>query len=196
MSEAATQNDGDELSQAELEFEKAKGIVEPMSRSGKGDNEIVIALITAGFGFKKAGRLLGKVLEALGVRLSNTDRLKMVSEMLMKNDFAPKDWTEVVQVCEYLAEELDATSEKQAMVSVKKFAKNQSIVLPEKPKNKGLRAKTLEWSRANPTADDEAFKVFVSTVTDKESQKNTYARVHGYIRDAYAAGVASTREAV
>lgn len=158
-----------EPTQGQLELAKAKELIEPMARADSSDEEMVVKLITeGGFQFKKAGRLLQLALEDMGVRLSNKDRYEQASELLVKNDFAPDDWAEVIQVCEYLASELDATSEKQALVAVKKFAKENEITLPEKPKgggggnrSTGLRAKVHAWMVSNATASDADLKAWL-----------------------------------
>jgi hypothetical protein len=159
----------DEPTQAQQDLEKARGIVEPLASAGKSDDEMVIALIQdGGFSFKKAGRYLNKALEALGVRMSAKDRYEAVCELLLENDFEPKTWDEVKKVAEYLAEELDSTTEKQALVSVRKFAKENGIELPKKPKGggggrgKGFRGEIIEWMIENATASDEDFVAWMA----------------------------------
>jgi hypothetical protein len=166
MSDSEEMEAVSEPTAAELELAKAKEILEPLAKEGKSDDEMGVALVTDGFSFNKAKRLMRRALEDLGVRLSNKDRLAQASELLLANDFAPTEWQEVVDVCEYLAQELEATTEKQALRSVKKFAKEQGIELPEKPKGKGgvgkpsatsYRSMSLAWIAANPKATEKQF---------------------------------------
>lgn len=184
-----------EPSQAQLEMAKATEIIEPLAKAGKSDDEMAIALIqNGGFPFKKAGRLLRKVLENLGIRMTAKDRLAQASAILLQTDFAPKDWAEVLKVCEYLAEELDATDEKQALVAVKKFATEQSIELPTKPKGSGgggartgFRSKFLVWVQANPSSTDAQFDAWVKEQGKKASQARFYKRILGIVRTVNAA---------
>lgn len=178
---------------AQLEMAKAKEIIEPMAKAGKSEDEMAIALIqNGGFAFKKAGRLLRKVLEDLGVRMSAKDRLEQASELLLKSDFAPKSWDEVVKVCEWLAGELEATDSKQALNAVKKFAKEQGIELPIKPKGSGgggaktgFRSVFLSWLETNPTADDATFDKWIGQHDRKASQVSFYKRILGVVRTTH-----------
>lgn len=184
------------LTQVEIDVTNAKKIVEPMARAGNTHDEMAIALVQNGFSYKKAGNVLKRCLEDLGVLLSRKDRFSQVEEILIKNEFAPKEWSEVQAVIEYLARELDATSEKEAMVSVLKFAKQQKIDMPTKPRGQvgrnpnSIRIKQLQWSLANATADDAAFKTWFES-TGEEKGESYHLRIHTFMRQAYAAGQAA-----
>lgn len=206
MSEAAveTTETEEEFTQSELDLQKAKKILEPMIRAGdKSDDEMQIALVTGGdFPFKKAGRLFARALEDLGIRMSRKDRTEQVTEILLKNEFAPKEWSEVTQVCEYLSSELDATTEKQALVAVKRFAKTQKISLPVRPKGtrgsgkNSFRIKVLEWMETNPTATDQELENWVlKDQKRKTTDAKLYGRIHKSIRKVYEAGVAAGQSA-
>ena len=183
-----------EPSQSQLELAKARELIEPMAKAGKSEDEMAVTLIhNGGFPFKKAGRLLRRVLEDLGVRMSSKDRLAQASELLLKNDFAPADWSEVIKVCQYLSQELDATDEKQALVVVKKFAKNQKIELPTKPKRSSVatrvsfRNKFLAWLEANPVSTDAQFDSWVKEQGKKVGQAIFYKKILYIVRGANAA---------
>lgn len=181
-----------EPTQAQLELAKAKEIIEPMAKAGKSDNEMAVALIQVGdFAFKKAGRLLRRCLEDLGVRMSAKDRLTQVSELLLSQDFEPKEWSEVTKVCEWLSEELDATDEKQAMKAVKKFAEAQGIELPKKPKGggsrkTGFRTTFYAWVIANPAATDAEFQAWVKPYDKRKGLVNALSRILGVAREVHA----------
>jgi len=184
-----------EPSQLQLEMAKAREIIEPLAKAGKSEDEMAITLIQqGGFPFKKAGRLLRRVLEDLGIRMSSKDRLEQASELLLKVDFAPKDWNEVTKICEYLAQELDATDEKQALATLKKFAAEQKIELPTKPKGTGggggartgFRTKFLAWVTANPGSTDAEFDAWVKEQGKKASQARFYKRILGVVRSVQA----------
>ena len=163
---AENENAVTEPTKADLELAKAKEILEPLANADASDDDMGVALVTAGFSFNKAKRIMRKALEEMGVRLSSKDRLAKVSEILLANDFAPTEWKEVVDVCAYLAGKVDATDEKQALGAVKKFAKTQGIELPAKPKGKGgigrpsatsYRTMSLAWIEENPLATEKEF---------------------------------------
>ena len=197
--DAATAEANAKLTQAEMELQKAKEIVEPMARENVSHDEMAIKLVQSGFSYKKAGKLLVKALEDLGVLLSRKDRFNQVSDILLENEFAPKTWDEVQSVVEFLAQELDATDEKQALTAVLKFAKQQKIDLPPKPRGQvgrnpnSIRVKQLNWSLDNPTASDADFTEWFNTTG--EERLRYYLRIHSHIRSAYENGFAAGQNA-
>lgn len=164
-----TETEVTEPTQAELDLASATAIVGPLHASGADDDAMVVALIQeGGFNFKKAGRLLQKALEGMGVRVSAKDRYAQVSELLLENDFAPESWDDVAATLDWLVEQVGSTTEKQALVAVKKFAKDNGIELPAKPKGgggagrgRGFRGEILDWLVANVAASDEEFVKFM-----------------------------------
>lgn len=157
-----------EPTQAEQDLERAKTIIEPLAKAGQDEDAMVVALIQSDFGAKKAFRYVNKALISLGVRMSTKDRYETVCELLLENDFQPTEWKEVKDVAEYLAQEIDSTTEKQAMVAIRKFAKDNGVTLPDRPKGKGgggrgagFKGVMLNWFVENITASDDDFKAFV-----------------------------------
>ncbi len=168
---------------AELEFQKAKGILEPLARAGQTDEQMLVKLINEGFQAKKSFRLIKSVLEDLGVRMSAKDRFTLVSEILMKNAFAPTEYSEVRDVCVFLASELEATDEKQAMRAVKKYAKENKIELPKRPKGMGprsggnsFRARSIKWMLENANETSEAYSKWLTGEKKSQGQINYLVR--------------------
>jgi len=169
---------------AEAEFQKARKIIEPLARGGKSDEDMIVKLINSGFQAKKSFKLLKTALEDLGVRMSAKDRFEQVSELLLKNDFAPTEYSEVRDVCTYLASELDATDEKQAMVAVRKYAKVNNIELPKRPKGAGgprsagnsFLARKYKWMIENAKESSEAFVGFLQTEGKSQGAINFHVR--------------------
>ena len=167
-----------EPTQAELDLVRAIELVTPMAKSGKDEDEMIVALIqNGGFAFKKAGRLLNGALESLGVRMSAKERFEKVSALLINQDtpFAPKEWSEVDQICSWLSEELDSTDEKQALAAVKRFAKEQEIELPKRARGTSggggsrptaFRSVALNWMVEHPSATDEEFIAWLDSGGD------------------------------
>ena len=175
---------------AELELESAKEIVEPLARADKSEDEMIVTLIQeGGFGFKKAARMLNLALEALELRMSAKDRYAKVSELLLDQDFAPTEWSEVVAVASYLSEEIDATDEKQAMKAVRRFAKDRDIELPKRPaggggggQKTGFRTICLEWMVENATSTDEEFKAWLVAGDRPKGDYLFYGRIFSAAR--------------
>jgi len=169
---------------AELEYKKAKAIIEPLAREGKTDEVMLVTLIKADFPAKKAFRLIKSCLEDLGVRMSRKDRYALVSEILLKNDFAPTSWSEIRDICLYLASELEATDEKQALVSVRRYAKEKKIALPKRQRGEGgprsggnsFRARMHKWMIEHATESNEAFVGFLEGEGKKQTQINQFVR--------------------
>ena len=166
---------------AEVEFQKARAIVEPLARDGKSDEDMLIALIKEGFLAKKAFKLVRQSLEDLGVRMSNKDRYTQVSEILLKNEFAPKEYSDLKDCVAFLAAELEATDEKQAMKAVKKFAKENKIELPVAPKGarssgKSFRSRALRFMVEHAKEDVSVFVTWLEAEGKNQTQINYYKR--------------------
>ena len=166
---------------AEAEFQKARAIVEPLARDGKSDEDMLIALIREGFLAKKAFKLVRQSLEDLGVRMSNKDRYSQVSEILLKNEFAPKEYSDLKDCVAFLASELEATDEKQAMKAVKKFAKENEITLPEAPKGvrssgKSFRSRALKFMVEHARENVSVFVTWLEAEGKNKTQINYYTR--------------------
>lgn len=172
MSEAVVETTEEKApTQAEKDLARAIEIITPRATDGTTDDELKILLMKdGGFPFAKAGRLFNRAMESMGARLSAKDRFELVSETLLENDFAPVDWSEVQTVVEYLASEIDSTDEKQALVAVRRFAKENGIDLPKKPKasagpgkGRGFRGQILDWFVANVEKSDDDFVAWMKT---------------------------------
>jgi len=188
-----------EPTKAQLELAKAKEIITPMAKAGKSDDEMIIKLMQdGGFTAKQAIRYVNQSLEDLGVRMSNKDRQTAVNDMLLANDFAPSDWSEVVKSAEWISSELDATTDKQALGCIKKFAKENKIELPAKPRGAGrsggtsFRVVSLAWMEENPTSTDAEFEKWVLSNEGRTmGDVRYYGRIFKTVRNMYEAGVAS-----
>lgn len=169
---------------AELAFQKAKALLEPLAREGKTLEVMLVKLIGEGFTAKKAFKMIQSVLEDMGVRMSRKDRYALVKDILLKNDFAPKDWSEIRDICVYLASELDATDEAQALVAVRRYAKEHKIELPKRQRGEGgprsggnsFRARKHKWMVENATATSETFNAWLEGEGKKQVQINTFVR--------------------
>jgi hypothetical protein len=162
--------------QSELDLAKAKELIEPLAVAGKSEDDMVVVLIQdAEFSAKKAFRYVRLALEALGVRMSSKERYEAVCELLLENDFQPTEWDEVKKVADYLAEEIDSTTEKQALVAIRKFAKENGIELPKRPKGggggrgAGFRGQIIQWCIDNATASDDDFTAWMTSHEKPES---------------------------
>lgn len=185
IADPATADAVKEPTALELEFQKAKGFVEPLARAGKTDEEMLVKLIGEGFMAKKAFKLLSQCLEDLGVRMSAKDRYTQTSDILLGNDFKPTSWGEVRDVCTYLASELEATDEKQAMIAVRRYAKIQKIELPKPVRGEGgprsggksFAARVCKWMVENATAEDATFTEWLKGEKKNQTQINYHIRM-------------------
>lgn len=186
--------------QAQIDLGRAVEIVKPLATAGKSEDEILVTLIQdGGFGYKKAGRLMNQALVELGVKMSAKDRYEAVCELLTENDFAPTEWSEVQSVIEYIAQEIDSTNEKQAAAAVRKYAKEQGIDLPKRPKGgsggggrgRGFRGEIFDWMVANPAASNDDFAKWMTGHGKPESMvkrftafRDTAVKIHEAMKAA------------
>lgn len=185
-----------EASIAEKELAKAVELVTPLAKAGKSDDEMAIALMTdGGFAFKKAGRLLNKALINLNIRMSSADRYDKVRAILVETEFAPTEWSEVQETAEYLAEEIDATTEVEALASIRKYARDQEFELPKKVKGiragYGYRQSVFDWMAENPLATNDELKVKM----EADEKPISMIRLLGRYFDAFRKYAAAHAEA-
>jgi hypothetical protein len=166
---------------AELEFQKARAIIEPLARDGKSEEDMLVAMIREGFLAKKSFKLIRMSLEDLGKLLSTKDRNTQVSEILLKNDFAPEEYSDLKDCIAFLTSELECTDEKQALKAVKKFAKENKIELPKAPKGsrssgKSFRSRALRFMVEHANEDVKVFVKFLEDEERTQTQINYYTR--------------------
>ncbi len=182
------------------DLDEALLILGPMIENGASEDEMAVALIQNGIKYARAGRMLAKVLEAKGLKVSAKDRYAAASENLTNWGFAPASWDDVEEAVENLVEELDATNAAQALSCVKRFAKEHEITLPEKPKGvsggrtrgDGKDAKFYAFACANPDITDAEIVDFCNSMDVTELQKPKYAKEyaqHLAFARAFAAAV-------
>lgn len=164
------------------DLDNATAILEPMIANGASHEEMVVALIQSGIKYARAGRLMTKVLEAKGLRVSAKDRYAAAAENLTNWGFAPASWDDVEDAVANLVEELDATNAAQALSCVKRFAKDHEIELPEKPKSSGgprnsVYSRFFDWALVNREATDAEAEAFVMAQVSNERQGAKYAAI-------------------
>jgi len=163
----------------------AKSVLNPLLSEDITEEELVVALIqfdSARFKFAKAGRLMNQVLESAGMRMNAKDRYAAANELLSSWEFFPESWDDIDGAVENLVEHIESTSKAQALSCVRRFAKDNEIELPEKPKaaKGGIRkasafARFQTWALSNKDATDEDVKGFIDGlgVTEKQAAKYT-----------------------
>lgn len=175
------------------DFDRALEIIEPMVNDSTED-EMVVALIQAGFKFAKAGRVMNQVLQSKGLKLSAKDRYAAVSGLLQDWGFAPETWADVEAAAENIADEVDATTKAQAVRAIKKFAKDVDLELPERPKGGGgggSRVTAFDrfyaWAVENQDANDDDVAEFVASLGCPEKQAakytNRFQGILGFARE-------------
>jgi hypothetical protein len=183
-----------EPTRAQVDYKRAKALIEPLLAQGKTEDAIGIVLVNNGFTFAKAKLYRKKVLEDLGVVLSNRNRNEQTADILVAGKFAPKTWEHVLNAVAHITKNIAATNDKQAMKAVKYFAKQQKIDLPVKPKGtrgrspNSFRALTLTWIQENPSEEEAAFETWLQG-QGSESDRRYFARIFAMAKVVYASGV-------
>ena len=170
------------------DLEIATDILDPIIEAGGDEGKMVIALIEAEFKASKALTLIRLVLESKGLLLSNKDRYTQVEENLANWDFANNvgDWENIDALAVTLSEEIEATSKSQALASIRKFAKANSIELPAKPKGAvGSRGNKFDefytFALANRDASPGEIVEFIDGFGSTENQAKKYVSFFGGI---------------
>lgn len=177
MSEAQVENTVEEIS----DVDQALLVIGDMLEQNASEDDMIIALIQSGVKYARAGRVLSKVLESKGLKVSAKDRYAAASENLTNWGFAPQTWDDVDDAVTNLVEELEATNAGQALSCVKRFAKEHEITLPERPKTGTGRARGASadsrfyaFAIANKEATADQIGEFVASLGVTEAQAPRY----------------------
>ena len=159
--------------------QKVKEIVEDGIKSGKSDDDMLIEIVQSGIKFKAAGRMFKEAMETGGYRITAKVRKEQCREMLVNEEFTPKNYEQVQEMMEKLSNEINDTTTSQAYSAIKSYAKEFEIELPKPDKKStgGLRSKVFSWIVSNPTSTKEDMKAFIT-----EQGDYTAERVEKYVR--------------
>jgi hypothetical protein len=165
-------------------------IVEAGVPAGKSDDEMLIEIVNQGVSFKSAGKLFKSVMLAGGYRISAAERAEKANQILADADFLnPVDddgnevelTTEHVRLmAEHLVAEIADTTEKQAMLAIRKYAKAAEVALPKAKKGRsssgGIVNKMSDWMLLNKdcTAEEIATQIQELKPNITEGQLNKY----------------------
>lgn len=181
-----TLNTSENIVEAKMSnLDQVKEIVNVGVSEGKSDDEIKIAIVQSGISFKDAQKFFQQAMEECGHRISPKARFAKICDVLDEMEFNPDTPDEVSAVAEKLAEQIDDTSEKQALAAMRKWAKENEIELPKPAKKAGgagrgagggLIQKGLDWLVENKDADAEAITNFILSAKDgiTEAQAKKY----------------------
>lgn len=133
--------------------------------NGKTDDDMLIEIIGAGVSFKAAGKLFKTIMEDKGYRVSAKVRAEKANKILVDSDFGGAGDVTAELVAATIAQivaDIPDTSEKQALVAIRKYAKEKEIAMPKSSKGKGgggsILDKACDWLKSNLSAtEDEIF---------------------------------------
>lgn len=181
-------------------------IVKAGFEAGKTDEDMIIELLESGVKFKEAGKLFKAACERLGLRKSAKNRKEEVFSILDEAEFAPENSDQLTQMVEYIAGNVDDTSEKQALAAIKSWAKVNEVELPKAARAAraakstvtvagatGARAQIFNWMIGNKGFASEELSAFIAELKPKFDEKqlaNTTKKFVQYAEFAelYAAG--------
>lgn len=134
--------------------------------AGLADDDMMIKIISAGVGFKRAAKMFKDSVERQGLRTSTQDVKKTAAELLAELDFKPASYDEVEAAVEKIMKKVEGAQRGQAMVAIKAYAKENEVVLPKREKGKrgavGFRGQFYDWVLANPTAGEDELVAFLN----------------------------------
>lgn len=187
------------------ETEKVEQIVSEGFAAGHDDDTMMIAIVQAGISFRRAGRMFKDAVEKLGLRTSVKDVKEVARKLLAALEFNPQSYADVKSVAEKIVAEVDGSTDAQAMVAIKAYAKENEIVLPKREKGEkkapgrsgGKFNKFYQFILDNPDASaDDIYKFAIENETDEKRanvlkvhysgiQKlcKAYANLHGAVAE-------------
>lgn len=150
-----------------------KKIVTEGFEADKEDNEILVALVNNGVSFKDAVKQFNVAMQELGFRISPKERYEQAEKILSEAEFSPENYQEVHDAVIAITEKISNTSEKQAMISVRKYCRLNDVDMPKAEKVVGgARALVFGWMVKNPSATFEAFVEYCESINKPKMAKS------------------------
>ena len=154
--------------------------------NGKTDDDMLIEIIGAGVSFKAAGKLFKTIMEDKGYRVSAKVRAEKANKILVDCDFGGTGDVTAELVAATIAQivaDVPDTSEKQALVAIRKYAKEKEIAMPKSSNGKGgagggsgIQKKVNEFMLSNKdcTAEEITAKIrdIKAEITDGQLKKH------------------------
>lgn len=155
-------------------------IVEEVIEAGlaaeQSDDEMLVEIVNRGVSFKSAGKLFKSVMESKGLRISAKERAEKAAQILAGEDFGAEEVTEddIANAVSLITSGIADTSEKQALIAVRKYAKEKGIELPKVSKSGagrsagtgGLLKQISEFMLGNRDCDEAAIEAHIRTLKD------------------------------
>ncbi|MCP4256832.1 MAG: hypothetical protein GY774_04795 [Planctomycetes bacterium] len=161
--------------------ENIQEIIKNLHASNATEDEIIVAIVQSGVGYKEALSQYERNAIALGIKIKPmkaAERNTAVAKLLKKSKFKePKSWDALVSVVNGLMEKLEGVTASSALTSVRLYARENEIALPKQVKEKKERidqvaVQTSKILDSLETEDDAAFaKRMADSKVSKGRQK-------------------------
>jgi len=176
MTEEVEKNEAEEIMMA-----KCTDIIKAAFAEGDVDeNEVLVQIVNSGVSFRNAQKVYKQITEDLGLRVSAKDRYEQVVDLL--GDSATFDeYSDVEGAVQLITKKVGDTSAPQAMAALRKFAKENEIELPKKPKGskgdgkpRGFKAVAYAWIMDNKDCTKDELSAFLKENEQREVYVNYY----------------------
>lgn len=144
--------------------DKVEALIKDGKESDKSNDEIMIEVMQLGLGYKAAVKAFENTMRKLGFMMKPSDRTEAVKKILTDIDFKPETYEEIEKAVDYICENVAETSKAQARGAINKYAKENEIELPKKPKGQKGGAggakqleKLVHWILGNADQDEKAY---------------------------------------
>ena len=160
--------------------QKAEQIIIEANENGLGEEETLLSLVNGGVPFKKASKMYTQIRVQLGLEVSASDRKAQINDYLSKKGLKPVEYSDTLAVVAALQSEVPGLTSSQALAGINKFAKENQIEMPKKPKaakkpKGGFKAQLITWIVKNPTAKQAELEDFVAQNKKPESMARRYS---------------------
>jgi len=124
------------------------------------DDQMLIAIVTAGVKFKQAGKLFNNAMTEGGYRVSAKDRKVNIRDHLVEAEFEPSSYSEITEMISSMIKDLSDVDLAQALRGIKAYAKEFELELPKPAKKAkgGFKVVVQNAVIANPSITLEEFK--------------------------------------
>jgi len=160
--------------------QKAEQIIIKAEEDGLGEEATLLALVNGGVPFKKANKLYTQVRVQLGLEVSASDRKTQINDYLAKKGLKPKEYADTLAIVASLQGVVPGLTSSQALSGINKFAKENQIEMPKKPKavkkaRGGFKTQLQNWIVSNASATQAELEDFIAQNKKPESMAKRYS---------------------
>jgi hypothetical protein len=173
------------------ETDKTLEIVKAGKAANQSDDEIIIAIVQSGIGYKKALNAYKSALETLGLikkDMPKKDRDEAIAKALAKEKFAATEYQAWSDRAEKFVASMEGVTFSGAYASIKAYAKEHELEAPKKPKGAKVGSgsqikKLVVWMLNNLKATEEQWAAHCNEINLGKGRQKSFGEIFKVLQE-------------